>query len=638
MKKRGFFSLVLVLASLTMLAAQDYTDIGTAYGLVVADEAFSEAETNSASSVTIITAEDIAAYNADSFADLVEMAIGTTVSSYGGLGAAQSIKIRGASSNNTLIYIDGVQMNTAHDSSFDSSLIPLSLIDHIEIIKSGTGNLSKTNAIGGIVNIITKKGTETETPFTLTVENGSYLPQAYGTDGTRNWASLVDSQKIDLSYGTRKDGTGIQANIGGIVAQNEYTYADGDSRALRENAGVSEAYGSFGIDKKVGENITIQSNNTALYKELETPGSIYYLTPDDYQNDLFLSTSNKAVFSNLESESLEQVTASLFYEFNETDVLSSGTTSDHKKQRASILVEQKWEPGENTALTTGFDGSLDYIDSTDVGEHLRITPSFYANQAIFLPGDRLSLYPSASLAYVSDKEALSPNGSLGMIYVLSEPVSLKATVAYAERVPSFSDLYWTDTVYNMYGNPDLETEKGMNGEIGIEYKNTRLSYTGSLYARDIYDAISWTTDDYSSWYTENIDHSLYFGTEQGIEWQIDPAFSVQASYQYNKSFDISDATIWDNVEVSSVRKHTAKLTTTYRKDNLTAMVSGSYYGEATDLDAVFLVDLSVTVQVSRTVEVSAAIDNLFNTTYYLDSWSSYPMPGTKVRLGASWRF
>lgn len=631
MKKRGLFSLVLLFASLTMLTAQDYTDFGTAYGLVVSDEALADAETNSSSSVSVITAEDIEAYNAESFSDLIDRAIGTTMNTYGGLGAAQSIQIRGASSSNTMIYIDGVRMNSSHSGLFDTSLFPLAAIDHIEIIKSGPGNLSKTNAIGGIVNIITKKGTETENPFTLTVENGSYLPQAYGTDGDRNWASWVDSQKADLSYTTRKDGLGIAATVGGTVAQNGYTYDNGGVRGLREHAGMKEAHGSVSLDQAIGENVTVRSSNTALFKNLETPGSLTWATPGDYQNDLFLSTTNEVVFSNLEIDSLDQVKTILSYEFNRTDVESS-SSSQHNKHKTSVLLEQKWNTGEQVALISGIEGSLDYIDSTDVGQQFRLSPSLYANGALFLPGDRLSLYPSASLAYVSDKKFVSPNGSIGAIYALSDPVLLKATFSYAERIPSFSDLYWP-----YMGNPDLETEKGMNGEFGLEYSTQRLSYSGFLYGRDIYNAIQWAEVSPYIWLPKNVGHSLYFGTEQSIEWMIDQHFSLEASYQYNKSFDVSDsATVWDNIEVSSVRKHTAKAGLSYRDDNLTALVSGSYYGKTTYSDAVFLMDLSMNVKLTETVNVSVAIDNLFNTSY---AWNmGYPMPGTKVRLGGSWSF
>ncbi|HCJ95305.1 MAG TPA: TonB-dependent receptor, partial [Sphaerochaeta sp.] len=162
MKKRGIFSLVLVLVVLyPTFATSPFIDFGSAYELTVFDEAFADAETNSASTVTIISREQIDSFNAQTTSELVGKAIGTSFSSYGGLGAAQSVQIRGASASKTLVYVDGMPLTSAFDGVFDLSSIPVALIERIEIVKSGAGNLGKTNAIGGIVHIITKKTADT---------------------------------------------------------------------------------------------------------------------------------------------------------------------------------------------------------------------------------------------------------------------------------------------------------------------------------------------------------------------------------------------------------------------------------------------------------------------------------------------
>jgi vitamin B12 transporter len=231
MQKRGIFSLVLLLALSNLFAAQDIIDLGTAYELVIAETSLAEAETNTASSVSVITKEQIAAYNAQTTAELIEKAVGTAIQSYGSLGSLQNVVIRGATSSKNFIYIDGVLFSSAHEGTVDLSIIPVSIIERIEVVKSGPGNLGRANAIGGMVNIITKKGQKTNTPFALTFENGSFLPQVYGSSNSRNWLSLVDSQKLDSP--TQLD---LVATVGGIAAQNAYTNSDGATRSLRDNA------------------------------------------------------------------------------------------------------------------------------------------------------------------------------------------------------------------------------------------------------------------------------------------------------------------------------------------------------------------------------------------------------------------
>jgi vitamin B12 transporter len=549
------------------------------------------------------------------------------------LGAAQTVQIRGASSDKTAVYLDGVPLNSALYGYYDLNSIPISMIDHIEIIKSGAGNLARTNAIGGMVNIITKKGKTSEKPYTLSVENGSFLPLTYGTSNERNWASLADSQKLDLAYSDNLEGLGVSANLGGIVAQNAYTYETDTDRELRDNAGVMNVHGNITLDGVVGENIGFQSNNLASYQNLGVPGSTTYgLTPDDYQTDSLVSTSNALSFSNLDIEALENMKAVVNYTYNKTFFHTSYGDSTHNKHKAFMQAEQVWNLGENYSLTSGIDGTLDYIDSTDVGQHLRFMPSLYANAAIFFSGNRFSLYPSANLGYVSDKQVLSPNASLGAIYTLGESTELNTTISYAERVPTFSDLYWPYS-----GNSDLDTEKGLNGDLGIDYKKGPFSYEGSLFARNIYNAIIWAEQSDYSWIPENVGHSVYFGTEQGISWTVNALLFVQASYQYNKSFDLSDGqTLSDNVEVSSVRKHTAKASATYTQKRWGVVVSGEYLGKTTYSDSIVLLNMSVNAQVTDSLKTYLAIDNLLNTSYVLAS--GYPMPGTKIRLGGSWNF
>ncbi|NCC64755.1 MAG: TonB-dependent receptor, partial [Spirochaetia bacterium] len=81
MKKRGIFSLVLLLAISPLFAAQDITDLGSAYELVIAESTLSDAQTNSASSVSVITQEQIASYKAQTTAELVGKAIGVSYNS-----------------------------------------------------------------------------------------------------------------------------------------------------------------------------------------------------------------------------------------------------------------------------------------------------------------------------------------------------------------------------------------------------------------------------------------------------------------------------------------------------------------------------------------------------------------------------
>jgi vitamin B12 transporter len=625
MQKRGIFSLVLLLALSNLFAAQDIIDLGTAYELVIAETSLAEAETNTASSVSVITKEQIAAYNAQTTAELVGKAIGVSFNSVGSLGSLQNVVIRGATSSKNLIYMDGVLLNSAHDGTVDLSTIPVSIIERIEVVKSGPGNLGRANAIGGMVNIITKKGQKTNTPFALTFENGSFLPQAYGSSNSRNWLSLVDSQKLDFSY-TNND---LVATVGGIAAQNAYTYSDGATRSLRDNAQLYEAHGAVNYSRAFSDSLQFSTQNYAVYKNLGVPGSTTWgLTPNDSMRDTFVSTTNSLEAADV-TDSLERLFMHLHYAYGQT--FNHGVAygdSTHTKHKASAQVEGVWNLGQKYSLNTDLLYSLDYVDSTDAGINTRHAISAAAHGSVYFMDGMLSVHPSLNIAYLSDLKALSPNASLGAIYTPVKNLNLKATVSYAENAPSFSQLYWP-----YMANPNLKTEKGMNGELGIETAWKAISFEGTLFGRNIYNAIA----NDSEYVPQNIAHGVYLGTEQTINLELSQAFTIQASYLYNKSFDLSAGkTFSDNIEVTGIRKHTVKGSLFYTYDRFESVVSAEYLGKSSTLDSAFLLNLSVTMQVSDKLRAYLAVDNLLNTDYVLVS--GYPMPGTKIRLGGTLRF
>lgn len=650
MKKRGIFSLVVLLALSTLFAAQTTTttDIGTAYELVISDVAFAQAETNNASSVSVITRKQIEAYNAQSTGELVNKAIGTNFNSYGALGALQTVVIRGASSSKNLIFLDGVLLSSAHDGSVDLSMIPVSTIERIEIIKSGSGNLGRTNAIGGMINIITKEGRATDTPFSVTIENGSFLPEAYGSSDDRNWLSLVDSQKVDITYTNTLQGTNLVANVGGVVAQNAYTYTDDTTvKALRDNTQVYAINGGIKTSRNFGENIGVSSNNLANYKHLNLPGpyGIYTygpniglstLTPNDYQTDMLLSTKNSVSFYNL-ADNLESLKADFNYTYGRTFFHDDdGSDSIHNKNKGNLMVEGVWNFGETVNVVTGADLALDYADSAlYVGKQIRFSPALYSNAGIYLMNGVVSLHPSVNLTYLSDSKMLSPNASFGAIYNFGENTALKANASYAENPPTFSDLYGSGTAL------DLKTEKGIQGDFSFGTKIKPLTYEGTLFGRNIYNAIIWAPIAPGSWTwkPQNVGHSVYFGTEQAVTLTLSDMFALSGSYQYNKSYDLSGGnTFSDDIEVSNVRKHTAKASASFAYSLFDAVLSGEYLGKtnAAASENIFVLNLSVNAQVTDDLKVYVAVDNLLNASYELQG--GYPMPGTKVRLGGTLKF
>jgi vitamin B12 transporter len=129
---------------------------------------------------------------------------------------------------------------------------------------------------------------------------------------------------------------------------------------------------------------------------------------------------------------------------------------------------------------------------------------------------------------------------------------------------------------------------------------------------------------------------VYFGTEQAITVTPLEGLSLTASYLLNQSYDLSyGQTIDDGIELSGIRKHTAKFSQAMCSRCLPSprrAISGSDI--PTGISVIFLMNISVKAQVMEKLEVYAAIDNLLDTEYYYANY--YPMPGMKIRLGGTY--
>ena len=98
---------------------------------------------------------------------------------YGAEGATKSVSIRGSTSSQVLVLLDGIRLNSSRDGGVDLSSIPMEIIDHIEIVRGGESSLYGSSAIGGVINIVTKKAEKPS--ISLSVTNGSYIPHAANT-------------------------------------------------------------------------------------------------------------------------------------------------------------------------------------------------------------------------------------------------------------------------------------------------------------------------------------------------------------------------------------------------------------------------------------------------------------------------
>lgn len=108
--------------------------------------------------MTVITAEEIAQRQAATVADVLRYVLGLTIVESGSSGTTTSVFTRGSNSYQTLVLIDGVRANNPFDGRFDFGNLVTDNIERIEIVRGSQSTLYGSDAIGGVIHIITKRG------------------------------------------------------------------------------------------------------------------------------------------------------------------------------------------------------------------------------------------------------------------------------------------------------------------------------------------------------------------------------------------------------------------------------------------------------------------------------------------------
>jgi len=209
------------------------------------------------SSISVVKGETLAASNPGSLVDALRTVPGLDISESGGPGSTTNIRLRGANTGQTLVMIDGIRINdpTAASGDFDFAMFAPSAIERIEVLKGPQSALYGSDAMGGVVNIITKKGTG-PAQFNVRTEAGSYgtvstTGSMIGSQGPWSYAFTGGGQS---SEGFSRYGYRIPA----IEAKNPNLESDGFSR-LGGSARIG--YDADGVRVETGILSTLTRSN-----------------------------------------------------------------------------------------------------------------------------------------------------------------------------------------------------------------------------------------------------------------------------------------------------------------------------------------------------------------------------------------
>jgi vitamin B12 transporter len=436
-------------------------------------------------------------------------------------GTNQSIFIRGAGSGRALILIDGIPLTdpTQTDNSFDINLIPVSMIERIEISKGAQSTLYGSDAIAGVVNIITIKS-DIKKPFNgkASLSGGNY--------GTYNGnAQLYGKVAQKLTYNVRynrdhSDGFATAADTSTTPNHTPFEHNGYRSDLAAGNLAWNPIeqltvkgflqYNHYTVDIDNGPFEDARDYTSASKELLAGGGFTYKLANTTINGNYLYSTSDRRL--------------------NRDSVFDQSYVNEHyfgKSQFAEIYASTRL--GYGLTLLTGGDYRINSMNLNGVyGGY----PETFKDTSV----SQNSLY--SSLLYTGDMGLsvelggrLNTDSRFGSNYtytfnpawLIGRNWKLYASIASAWKAPTLYQLY------SAYGDPALQPEKSTTYEGGLQFNDDRLNLRGTYFHRNVNDGIDFNNFTYLYY---NYDNEKGDGIELEGKYKFNEYVSLSANYTW----------------------------------------------------------------------------------------------------------
>jgi len=607
--------------------------------------------------VTVIDAANIAASGAVSVAEVLSQQAGLSVTDNGTIGSVQSLQIRGSTTNQVLVLIDGVRANDSRQGGADLSQLPLNNIERIEILRGGTSALYGADAVGGVVNIITKS--KAERTLSLSIQNRSYLPRA-GVEvlegsGERPVAAgaldLVDTQKVGLELFRALGPVELLATGSFIRAANGFMWLDRayvDAYRRRVNAGLLGGGGSLSLEAPVGPGragfkAQFDYSSAGVAGSIDT--SPFVLSTDASQQRSALQSQLFFVTPQLGSPALS-LEARLFHKFTRLDYQeptpSFGAPVDdtHRLHTVGLDLVQRLSAFEWAGLVYGGNLVYDLAQSTAIGERGRLSGGAFLEAPLHLL-PRLTITPMARYDLYSDFPG-DLTYKLALVYSLSDNASLKASGAKSYRAPTLNDLYWPEDGFAA-GNPSLRPETGYSADLGLTVAARSLELNLFGFVRYVLDGIQWAETAPFFYQPVNIGEALYPGAEADLSLTLFRRLRLSAAYTFLYSYVLQGSSasygFADDKRAPYAPVHTADGAVEFTAGGTLLRLDAQYVGprfsdeaNTKTLDWYLVLNAEARQKVTRFLTLTLAGKNLLNQVY--QTVSGYVMPPLSFWLGA----
>lgn len=578
------------------------------------------------SAVTVVTGEQLEEQQIRVVSDVLRQVPGVAVNRSGGVGDFTQVRIRGAEANQTLVMIDGIEVNDpAAGSEFDFAHLLAQDIERIEVLRGPQSALYGSDAIGGVVNIITRRGSGRPTA-TGSVEGGSFSTfrgHAAISGGDDTYDFLVSAvglsthgiSSADEVWGNPerdgyRNGTGL-VKFGARPHENvDLAFVGRYTRYMREGDGFLGGIGAVdALEDARGEQIF--GRVQATFRMFEDRWEhILGATRSDQTVDYF---SNKAKTSSYEGDRTRFDYQSNLYIDSHGGAATHTLTFLAEQEREGVVVESAWSNLDRSIDSTGLVGQY----------QLGILDTLFLTAA--LRHDQNELFEDATTYRLTGAYNIDATGT-----------KLRASWGTGVKNPTMFELYGYTQTYQ--GNPNLKPESATGWDVGLDqpFWDGNIVVDATYFDMRIGDLITG-----SGMTSINLTgESKINGVELGVAVSPLENLFVRASYTYTDGKDATGA------ELIRRPPHLASLDINYvflegrANANLAIVYNGAqkdwFYDifwsrHVVTLPAYRLVNIAGSYKLSDNAEVFGRIENLFDEQY--QEVFSYGTPGRAAYAG-----
>ena len=589
--------------------------------------------------ISVITKEEIADQNYASASDALRAIPGVNVLGSGAKGSSMGQdKILLNGDERVLVLVDGRRMNLGSSGNSSADwLPPVNAIERIEVLKGGGSALYGTDAVGGVINVIMKKGSDIGNHVTVKAAGGSWNAEQYAIS-----ASGSTDSGLGLIVSATKERRG----------EYKFKNANGKSQLLK-NSGYDDTGVIVKLDQKVGEDNRIGVNFEHINAEGGSPFGYYGFGATDSHKRI---SNNVALRYDWNESSDEKGYVQVYKNYQHAHFRSPSVSnqSNFTDSTVGFEAQQNFKFSETDAFTAGLEYYKTTVDNTALytGERdINNKAIFAENRWEFAPTWQLNTglrydHHSRYGSEVTPKVALNKK--------FDENSNVYLSWGRVFNAPTTDDLFWHQVDSNQwgtfytYGDPNLKPEKGYVWTFGGNTKlNEKTSLSANVFYSKITDAIDW---DYTSVpnYTlaVNVNKEKRRGLELSLNHDFDDNLSAYASYTYvqvkqdkGKGFT-KDLTTKPNIYRAGLKYKNADWLFTLNANAVTGQSEKNYVDSS-----YFTLDLGAQYKINDNAKLFINGYNLTNARYAefgglygTTGEAKYPMAGRSFIIGAEYTF